>query len=143
MADKNRRAGAEDAGPVFFFFFFSSFCPPTTGSKKKKRGINPRKPSSFSFSGADLSFVDAHDSMLLLQKYTRPEQGAARSGGGRWNAAAQKITSFPTVVSARAGERESLSRFLPGCHMIPGRGITGGGRKRFPPFSSSRRFTVK
>lgn len=72
------------------------------------------KRGSFSFSGADLSFVDAHDSMLLLQKYTHPELQPLTVEGDAETPLCRKLQAFRLwFVRAPKGESGRVSEPLP------------------------------
>lgn len=68
----------------------------------------------------------AHDLMPFLQKYTGPEE---HWRGWGLDAIAQKMTSFPAVVSVCASEEERESERLP----APIRSAAGGGRASLCP----------
>lgn len=69
--------------------------------------MKSQKPSSFAFSGADLSFVDAHDSMLLLQKYTHPELEPLTAEGDAGTPRRRKLQAF-RLWFLRAPESEGV-----------------------------------
>lgn len=105
------------------------FRQPKTRSRKRRDGaLTPEAEELFFlFLGADLSFVDAHDSTLFLQKYNR----RSRRRGDAERLQRRKLQAFRLWFQcAPWRESESLSRFLPGCHMTSGHRITHSGRTR-------------
>lgn len=119
LADENQRVGTEDADPALFFkLTFSS----------TKNWIQNRRNGALTPEAEELI---CHLWMHMILA----EEGDAETP------LRTKLQAFRLwFLCAPERESESLSCFLPGCHMISGHQISGSGRTRFPLFSSSQRW---